>query len=463
MSQGDLSVQSAQPSQSLWELIKRVMRLAMPMAGSRLLQMLSGFIGMLMLAHLGHGVLAASALMTATQIAILVTFIALLFSVAVVVGQAYGAGKFYEIGTIIRESCVLALFLSIPLIILFLCVDRLLLWSGQIPGLVSYVRTFFHALVWGTPAYVILAALQQACYGMLKQKFVIIGNVICLSVFIPTAYALIYGGLGIPAQGVAGLSYALAIQTYLNVLYIVLGFYYLKQFKPLQLFSKRKDRKWCYLRQLFAIGWPMSVQFGGELLGFFVIAMMIGWLGTSALAAAQVTQQCMFLFIVPMFAVAEATGILVSQSVGGKHYRDIQRETNVCVGVSISIAVIFTVIFIFFPKLLASLYLDVNDPHNAMTVHLIKILFIIVIFLLTFESWRHIFTGALRGLYDTRFAMWVGIISIWVVSVPLGYLLGFPAHLGVIGFRLASTLALLIGALLVYWHWRMRLREFNQR
>lgn len=64
----------------------------------------------------------------------------------------------------------------------------------------------------------------------------------------------------------------------------------------------------------------MSVQFGGELSAFFVVTMMIGWLGTDALAAVQVTQQWMFLIVVPIFAMSEAAGILVSQAVGAKEY-----------------------------------------------------------------------------------------------------------------------------------------------
>ncbi len=75
------------------QIIKNVVNLALPMAGSRLIQMLSGFIGMLMLARLGHSILAASMLMTSTQVTIIVIFISLLFSMSVVVGQAYGAKK----------------------------------------------------------------------------------------------------------------------------------------------------------------------------------------------------------------------------------------------------------------------------------------------------------------------------------------------------------------------------------
>lgn len=447
------------PSERLQPLIKRVLSLAMPMAGSRLIQMLSGFIGMAMLAHLGAGVLSASALMTSTQIAIIVSFISLLFSASVVVGQAYGAKQYYEIGSIMREACVLSLMLVLPMVALFLVIDHILLWAGQLPSLVSYVRVYFHAFIWGTPAYVLIAALQQSCYGMNKQRFVIISNLCALCLFILSAYVLIFGKFGIPAQGVAGLPYAFAIQAYFNVCFMLCCFYFQKQFAELQFFSRRKNQGWKYLRQLLQIGWPMSVQFGGELLGLFVVTVMVGWLGKAALAASQVAQQWMFLFIVPMFAIAESAGIFVSQSVGAKRYRETRHTTNVCVWILTVFAILATLLFAIFPKPLASLYINVNDIRNAATVHLIRILLVLLIFFLTFESWRHIFAGSLRGLYDTRFAMWVGILIIWFVSIPLGYLFGFTFHWGVIGFRVASSIALFTGAILLFARWRQRSGE----
>ncbi len=437
-------------------LVGKTIRLALPMAGSRLIQMLSGFIGMLMLARLGHTVLAASALMTPTMITIIVIMIALLFSVSVVVGQAWGAGKQYEIGSIIQQGCVLALIISIPAMILFWYVDRFLLWTGQLPELIVYVRQYFHALEWGVVPIMLGATIQQACYGMLKQRLVIILNSFCLLIFVGVSYILIFGKLGFKAYGVAGLSYAFSIQAWLNLILLLVIFYVLPELKPMQLFAKRDNKDWHYLRQLFQIGWPMSAQFGGELLSFFAIAIMVGWLGDQALAASQVTQQVLFLFLVPMFAVAESTGILVSQSVGAKQFGEVEHIANVCLKLTLGFVIFFGIIFISFPSLLASIYINIHNPANAAVMHLIKMLFLITAFTLVFDTMRNVSAGALRGLYDTRFAMWIGITVNWLVSLPLGYVLAFPLHLGVIGFRLALAVALASGSIAVYLWWRRK-------
>ncbi|PNT90168.1 MATE family efflux transporter [Coxiella burnetii] len=444
------------------QIIKNVVNLALPMAESRLIQMLSGFIGMLMLARLGHSILAASMLMTSTQVTIIVIFISLLFSMSVVVGQAYGAKKYDEVGVILQQGCILALILSIPLIILFLVADRILLALGQLPELVIYVKHYFRALIWGTPGFILLAALQQALYGMSRQRIVILANLFCLGVFVLSAYVLVFGHLGISAQGVTGVPYAFAIQAYLNIIILLFCFYYQKQFKPMGIFKWRSHQRWRYLKQLFQIGWPMCMQFGGELMAFFVISIMIGWLGKNELAAAQVTQQCLFLFVVPMFAVAEATGIMVSHAVGGKQYQSVKRIGEISLIIAMILVSVAALIFLAFPEFLASLYIDVKAPQYTHMIHLIKILFILVAFSITFDTLRNVASGALRGFYDTRFAMWAGLGAMWIISVPGGYLLGVVFHYGVIGFRIASAFAFLIGALLVLWRWRERVKEYSQ-
>jgi len=437
-------------------LVGRTIRLALPMAGSRLIQVLSGFIGMLMLARLGHTVLAASALMTSTMISIMIILIALLFSLSVVVGQAWGAGKKYEIGAIVQQGMVLAIILSIPAMILYWYVDRFLLWTGQLPELIVYVRQYFHSLEWAVLPIMLQATLQQACYGMSKQRIVIILNSFCLLIFVAACYVLIYGKLGFKAYGVSGLSYAFTIQAWLNLILLLISFYVLPGLKPLKIFAKRNNKNWYYLRQLFQIGWPMSAQFGGELLSFSFIAIMVGWLGTKALAASQVTQQVLFLFLVPMFAVAESTSILVSQSVGAKQYHEVKHIANVSLKLTLAMVIGFGIIFTIFPTLLSSIYINTHDPANAALLHLTRILFVITAFTLVFDTWRNVSAGALRGLYDTRFAMWIGIIANWVLALPLGYVLAFPLHLGVIGFRLALAFALLLGAIAVYLWWRRK-------
>src|ERR1700733_5915572 len=98
---------------------KKIIPLALTMAGTQLLTVASGFLCMIMLSHLGHEVLAASALMISTQITIMVIGMSILFSLSLLIGHAYGAKNFEAIRNFLQQGWMLAVFISIPVILLF--------------------------------------------------------------------------------------------------------------------------------------------------------------------------------------------------------------------------------------------------------------------------------------------------------------------------------------------------------
>src|SRR3990167_10829035 len=89
-------------------IIKRTWQLAFAVSLSRLLNMIIGFTGILMVARLGHNALAASALISSTQATIFLISIAMLFSIGVVIGHAYGGKRYEEIGSVFQQGLLLA-------------------------------------------------------------------------------------------------------------------------------------------------------------------------------------------------------------------------------------------------------------------------------------------------------------------------------------------------------------------
>lgn len=192
------------------------------------------------------------------------------------------------------------------------------------------------------------------------------------------------------------------------------------------------------------------------MLSLFVTAAMFGWLGTSALAAYQVVNQYLFLIIVPLFALAQATGVLVGQSYGAKNYKQIKEFGYVAIIFTTAMTFLVAFIFIAFPTLLAKFYLDINNPANAKTVHFIIILFAIVSFSQILDGIRNVITGALRGLFDTKYPMYVGLGGIWFVGIPLGYVLAFNFHFGPAGIVAGGAVGMFIGAAALMRRWQQK-------
>lgn len=432
------------------------------MAGSRFLQMFSGFVGMAMVAHLGKQVLAASALISASLTTSLLIFLAILFAVSFVVGQTVGAKQYQDVGALVQQSLLLSLVLGAAMTVLFWFVPDIVGLFRQSPALVDYVTQYFHALSWGAIPILLQACVQQFMYGILKQRVVIFVNFITLIIGVCLSYGLIFGFWLIPPLGIAGLAYAFVVQSWAGFFIILAVCYFKKEYQQYALFSYHNHANLFYMRKVFQVGWPMSVQFGGELLAFFVIAMMIGWLGTDSLAAVQITQQWLFLVIVPIFAMSEASGILVGRAVGAEQFDELKKIGQASFLVVFVLVAVLGLFFIFFPHHFAGLYLNTSEVNNHHLLRLVQILFVILVATLLLNAFRDVTSGLLRGLYDTQYPMRVGLMVMWGLVLPIGYVMAFPLNWGVIGFRAGGNIGMLIGALVIYCRWQKKVKEFSR-
>ena len=440
----------------------RILKRAFPMAGARLINMLSVFIGMIMIAQLGHDVLAASAIISAGYFTVIVIFMFLLFSVGVVVGNYYGEEKFFEIGDIVQQGFLLALLIAIPMSAIFYFSGNFLYFFGQNPLVVPYVAQFFKALIWMVVPMLLLTCVSQFMFAVTEVLQVIVAYLVGIVVFVIAAYALIFGHYGFTALGVAGFAYAIVLQETSMLLYLLFAYALKKKLHCYALFDFKRSHDWSIFARLWQVGWPMSIQFGTELVGFLTITLFVGWLGINDLAAWQVVQQAMMIFIVPIFSFSEASAIVVGHVFGAKDYDQVNKVNRVSTLFGMSLVLCGIAIFVCLPTQIAHIYMDhQTGGYQIELQHMITLLFCLNAFVYFFDSLRNLMSGSLRGLYDTRFAMITGIIVVWVIAVLGGYVFAFRLGYGVYGFPAAQAIAFCVGAIAVWCRWRWQMQRIN--
>lgn len=449
----------SQTHMSLFEASKRIFTLAMPMAGSQFINVASGFFCMTMLAALGHEVLAASALIYSTQISIMVTGMSILFSVSVLVGHAYGAKEYSSIGNYVQQGWTLALLMSIPIILLFWHMDSLLVYFGQSKEIAAILHDYFHAYVWAVIPGFLSTCNMQFGYGIHKKKLIFSISAISVVILLLVAYVLIFGKMGMPKLGVAGLGFATTAQYTFFFIVTTLIFYFEESFHRFELFRYRVHQHIEPFIQMFRIGWPISAQMGGEMLSFFISGIMIGWLGTTALASVQTVNQYNFLIIVPIFSFSQASSIIIAHACGAKQFHEVKKLSYASILLVLSVSIMVAFAFLIFPKNLAAFFMDISNPANSATLYLTILIFIITAFSQIFDAVRNIMIGILRGLFDTRFPMVMSLLTTWIVGMPLSYILAFPLHLGAVGFVSGNMLGMLGGATLMTYRWYERIKK----
>ncbi|HSW93021.1 MAG TPA: MATE family efflux transporter [Gammaproteobacteria bacterium] len=444
-----------------FEAIKKIVALALPMTGSQIINVTSGFLCMAMLAALGHDVLAASALIFSTQLSIMVSGMSVLFSISVLTGHAYGAKDYLTIGNYVQQGWTLALLISLPVMLLFWNIDTVLLFFGQSKEIASIVHSYFHAFVWAVIPGFLSTCNMQFGYGIHKKTLIVSTSIMSVVVLLVTAYVLIFGKFGFPKLGVAGLGYATVAQYSFFFVFTTLFFFYEKSFSRFELFRYRVHQHLDHFAKMFKMGWPISVQMGGEMLSFFVSGIMIGWIGTVALASFQIVNQYYFLIVIPVFSLSQASGILIGQACGAKQFHEVKKISHASIAMALMMSLLVAIVFLAFPKSLAAFYMNVNDPGNAATLHLTVLVFLIIAFSQIFDSVRNVLIGILRGLFDTRFPMVMSLLTIWGISMPLSWLLAFPLHYGAPGFVIGGMTGMFAGMLIMIYRWHKLSKKYH--
>jgi multidrug resistance protein, MATE family len=432
-----------------FEAARNISSMSLPVIISRILGVAGGFIGIIFVAQLGHTVLAASALAGTVSMCIIVTFSSLLFSVGILIGHAHGGKREKEIGLITRQSLVLGLISGIITSITIWHFDKVLLLLGQEKHLVLIAKDYFHATAWGIIPFFCFFCFTQLAVGISKPRLVTFWSIISLILSLILSYGLILGKLGFPKLGLVGLGWSGSITSIIMFIGIAIYLLCAKEYKKFHFLRAEKTFDWKKIKEQFNFSLPISTQIGAEYLAFFVATMMIGHFGESSLAAQQIVLQILSLLLMVPFGVTQVNGVLISQAFGAKNLEKIREIGFTSIIIGGIFGLLIAVFFILFPKFICRFYLDVSLPAHFKTVHIAISLLAIGGISQIFDILRVIASGALRGIYDAKVPMLVSVFISCLLSLPVGYVLGFNFGLEAAGVRLGFVFSFLLGAIIL--------------
>jgi len=427
---------------------RKILRIAMPLLSSRLMNVISFFIGFIMIAKLGPEEFAAGGLASSIFFTLILISAGVLYAIGIKMSHAFGAKEYEKIREYFYSGVLLTIILSLFTIICMVAFAFLLPYLGQKPSLIPYAKKFLFALCLPIFPALLCATANQLVIAVLKTRIIFISSVINMPVCIGLLYIMIFGKLGFPPMGIWGFGLAfLLADTLLALIPIIYIFThpYFKQFE-LTRFTNVGKNLIKRLIEIVKLGFPMGVQFGAELSAFAAVTFLIGRYGTNALAAYQIAKQIKIIAFMIPFTFAEAAAILVGQSLGRKDPIAVRNYGFSSCNLGGIFLLGVSVIFFTFPKLLTSIYINIHDPSLAPVVHLSVLFLYVGAISQLFDGARNIITGSLRGLHDSKSPMYIGIFISWCVGLPLGMLFAFPLKMGPLGFAFSYGIAFFVGA-----------------
>lgn len=430
--------------------------LGVPIIIGQLGTIILGFADTLMIGHHSTPELAAAAFVNNMFTLVLVFSMGFAYGLTPIVGSLYGQEKHAKIGEMLKNSLLantlLAVLLCGGMMLLYLNLHRL----GQPEELLPLMRPYFIVNLISVPFVIWFNTFKQISDGITDTKpamwILLSGNLLNII----GNYALIYGHWGSPELGLLGAGLATMASRIIMAVVFFAFFLMNKRYIPyLEGFKKGRMNKPDFM-QLNRLGWPLGMQMGMETASFNLSTVMVGWIGTTALAAHQIMLSISQVFFMVYYGMAAAVAVRVSYYMGQRELNKI--ETVSAAGFHLILFIAFAVsIPVFILK--GDIGLWFNDSQE---VCLLVAQVIIPLIIYQFgDGMQCAYANALRGISEVKPLMYMAFIAYFLVSLPFGYLFGIVFNMGLLGIWYAFPLGLTTAGLLYYWSFKRRMRQIN--
>src|SRR4051794_34941110 len=420
-----------QPNHLADEFVE-TLRLAVPMMLTQLGQMAMMTTDLALIGRLGEDAVAAAALAHTVYFVSFTFGLGLVVAVSPLAAQAFGAGDFGRMRRALRLGLWIALLISMPMMASPLYGEQILLTLGQAPHSAALAQRYLNGLAWGiAPAlgFVALRGVMSAMNRPQSPLWITLGAIPANAALV---YVLIHGLFGLPELGLLGAGLATTLVnlgTFIAALGIVAWRKPYADFRPL---AKLWRIDWPLLRELVALGAPISFAMLMEYGLFSSAALLMGLISTTALAAHQIALQVTaVLFMVPL-GIGMAATVRVGHAFGRNEPDAVRRAGLVAALLGIAFVAALTIAIVLGRYALGRLFFGSGDA-SAATVELTATLLLVGATFFIADGLQTIIGGALRGLNDTRMTLVFAAIGYWCIAFPIAWMLAFYAHLGAIG------------------------------
>jgi MATE family multidrug resistance protein len=434
----------------VWRIeIAETVKLAWPMALTQLGQIAMMTTDLALIGRLGDAAVASVGLAHLVLFLGFVFGMGLVSAVATLAAQAYGAREPRMVRRSLRMGLWAAVILGVPINVIQLWGEEILLAAGQTREAATLAARYLDGLAWSMiPAWCFIA-LRNFMSAVNRPEPALWITLVAIPLNALLAYALIHGYYGLPRLDLLGAGLATTFVNLCMCAAAVWVCYALRPFKKYRVLGRFWRMDWELMRQLIVIGVPISGTMLLEWGLFSSAAILVGWIGTTALAAHQIALQiAAILFMVP-FGISMAATVRVGHAVGRGDPIGTRQAGFAALALGTAIMVALTLLVVAFRNVIPLLFLGDAAMANGETARFAGALLLLGATWFIVDGIQGIAAGALRGLNDTRVPMLYAALCFWVVGYTSAYALAFWFGLGVFGVWIGFSLALWLFALLL--------------
>ncbi|HZH60209.1 MAG TPA: MATE family efflux transporter [Metabacillus sp.] len=415
-----------------------------------MLHMLMGNADTLMLSQYSDNSVAAVGVSNQILFLLIVMFGFIATGTTILVAQYIGGSHYKDAKEISSVSLSANLLFSILISVVIVIASEDILQLMNLPQELMTEATFYLQVVGGfsfLQALIMTAGAILKSYGYTKDSMYLTIGMNLINVI--GNYLFIFGPFGVPVLGVQGVAISTVVSRFIGLLVIL---YILKQRVHFTLNLRTLFKLPAHhIKKLLHIGIPTA----GEQLSYntsqMVITFFITMIGTEALTTKVYAQNLMMLILLFSSAVSQGTQILVGYMVGAKDYDSAYKRCLKSLHYGIVISTLMAIVFTLFSDQLLGIFTS-----NERILEVGGTLILLTILLEPGRAYNMIIIGSLRAAGDIRFPTYIGILSMWGISVPIAYVLGIHFDLGLVGVWIAFITDEWVRGIIMYYRWKSR-------
>lgn len=419
-----------------------ILRFAIPMLMANVFQQLYNIVDSIIIGRfLGNEALAA----VGASFPLIFTLVSLIIGfttgAAIIIAQYYGARNIEQVKRTIDTMYITLGVASVFLMLIgFVASPYIFRLIGLPEDVISNAVTYFRVTTLGFLFFFGFQGIVSALRGVGDSRtplYFLIGSTI-LNVALDLIFVVVFG------FGIAGVAFATIIAQALA--FVCLVVYLNKNNKLMQFNFKMRFDKTVFVKSL-KIGIPTGLQQTFVAVGMLALYKVVNMFGTTVIAAYAIAMRIDSFASMPAMNFSAALSSFVGQNIGAQKLDRIKRGLNATLKISISIAILMAVLSYCFATPIMRLF----TIDEAVIEVGKQYLYFVSAFYVSF-SIMFIFQGLLRGAGVTVVPMFISLLTLWVIRIPISYILS--QRFGHEGIWWSIPITWTIGAILSFLYYK---------
>jgi MATE family multidrug resistance protein len=415
--------------------------LAYPVMLSMLGQVMTGVADSVMVGWTGALPLAASSFANVFYNIPLFFGVGVSYAITPLVAQAEGARNDSKIIAVLKNGSIINLLTGLALVVLIFGIEPFMYKMGQPKEVVTLALPYLSIVAISIIPTMIFQTYRQLAEGLQRTRVAMIIVVGSNLVNIALNYVLIFGYYGFPELGLNGAGWATLISKIIMAVSMMAYVYFGRRFQPYRAGFLIGNYSRKLISKMLHIGVPSGSQYIFEAGAFGFSAIMMGWIGTTALAAHQIAINLATISYMTTSGLGAAATIRVGNFLGQHDRKNLRASAFAMIWMATGIMTLWALLFIFGKAFLPALYID-----DGAVIQLTASLMIIAAFFQLSDGIQVVTAGALRGLQDVKIPSLLIFVAYWIIALPLGYVLAFILDWAAIGIWIGLLIGLTITA-----------------